>query len=399
MQSSSTIRSDQATIWVHAEPFGYGPSALALTILPGLRKLVAVSGVPTSLEYIGQGHTTELNTFPPWDKIHECDTSNVGGKEALKDLIRLHRPSLVISIVDEPFAQLISQLESTKLIIIDQLLWSWPSIPSSWKTAAKLIAVDYVGVQERIYKEHLHNAVVVPPLLPFTDKTSVTGPRKGTLINLGGLQNPFTPLSENIAYARIMLHIIKTAVEIRNHPDDFPVQCLVSQDVCAGIKSDWALSTTPAHARALLARSKTAFLTSGRTNIYDAADCGGRVVFLPPTNKTQGLQPRLLEDELGCSITRIDWHDLNVTVDEIDYKSPGEEACFPLIQCHQAALLEDKEAQARFLELILASFETVSNNAESLQKLFQRFGRDDGTLVANAIADTGVGFSMQKFTE
>ncbi|KAK5988279.1 hypothetical protein PT974_12423 [Cladobotryum mycophilum] len=184
------------------------------------------------------------------------------------------------------------------------------------------------------------------------------------------------------------------AVETRNDPDDLPVRCLVSQDICAGMKSDLASSTTPAHARVLLAQSRTAFLTSGRTNIYDAADCGGRVVFLPPTNKTQGLQPRLLEDELGCSITRIDWNDLNVTLDKIDYKSPGEEACFPLIQRHQSALLEDKEARNRFLELILASFEIAPNNAESLQKLFQRFGRDDGTLVASAIADTDLGFRM-----
>ncbi|KAK5988280.1 hypothetical protein PT974_12424 [Cladobotryum mycophilum] len=163
MQSDSTVCGDRATIWVHAEAFGYGPSALALTILPRLRKLVAVSGAPTTLEYVGQGHTIELNTSPPWDKVHECDISNAHGREALTHLVRLHRPSLVISIVDEPFAQLVSQLESTKLIIVDQLLWSWPSIPETWRKAAKIIAVEYVGVRERIHKEHLNNAVIVPP--------------------------------------------------------------------------------------------------------------------------------------------------------------------------------------------------------------------------------------------
>lgn len=396
MQADSTIRGNQAKIWVHAEAFGYGPSALTLTILPRLRKLVAVSGAPVAFEYIGEGHTLELNTCPPWDRVHECSVLSPRGKEALEDLVRLHRPSLIISSVDEAFAEVVSQLESTKLIVIDQLLWSWPSIPLSWRAAAKVIAVNYVGVQECIRKEHLHNAVVVPPLLPSTDEISFTGPQKGTLINLGGLRNPFTPLSENVAYATLILHVIKTAVETRNDPDDFPVQCIVSQEVSAGMNSDLASSTTPANARALLARSKTAFLTSGLTNIYDAADCGGRVVFLPPTNKTQGLQPQLLKDELGCSLKRIDWHDLNVALDGIDYQLSAEDACFSLIKCHQDALLEDKAAQGRFLELVLASFEIASNNAGSLRKFFSTFGRDDGTLVASAIADADLGFKVSE---
>lgn len=289
MQSSNpTVQSDPAIIWVHAKPFGYGPSALALTILPGLRKLTTLSGAPISLEYIGHGHTIELNTPPPWDKVHECDTtSETQGKEALEKLVRLHRPCLIISIVDEPFAELVSQLlDSTKLIVIDQLLWSWPSIPLPWKKAAKVIAVDDVGVKERIQKEQLQNTVVVPPQLPSSLKPpSSTEPRKGTLINLGGLQNPFTPLSENVAYANLILHTFKTAIETRNQADDLPVHFLVSKDVCTALNSDWVSSTTPAHARTLLSQSKTAFLTSGRTNIYDAADCGARVVFLPPTNK------------------------------------------------------------------------------------------------------------------
>ncbi|KAL7904553.1 hypothetical protein GGI35DRAFT_462671 [Trichoderma velutinum] len=394
MQADSTVPVGQATIWVHAEAFGYGPSALALTILPKLRKLATASGGPVVLEYIGEGHTLELNTSPPWDKVHKCSVLSPEGKEALINLVRLHRPSLIISSVDEPFAEVISKLESTRLVVIDQLLWSWPSIPKPWRTAAKIVAVNYIGVHECILKEHLDNAVVVPPLLPPTETISFTGPRKGTLINLGGLRNPFTPLSQNVAYATLILHVVKSAVETRNDPDDLPVQCIVSQEVNAGINSRLASSTTPTNARNLLARSKTAFLTSGRTNIYDAADCGGRVIFLPPTNKTQGLQPRLLKEKLGCSLTCIDWHDLNDTQHPIDYKLSAEDACFSEIRCHLDALLEDKAAQERFLELVLASLETAQNNVDSLQKFFSTFGRDDGTLVASAIADADLGFKV-----
>ncbi|KAL7944843.1 hypothetical protein V8C42DRAFT_323892 [Trichoderma barbatum] len=396
MQADSPIREGQATIWVHAEAFGYGPSALTLTILPKLRNLVTLSGAPVALEYIGEGHTLELNTCPPWDKVHKCSVLAPSGREALKDLVCLHRPSLIISSVDEPFAEVVSQLESTRLVVIDQLLWSWPSIPQPWRTAAKVIAVNYLGVQECIRKERLNNAVVVPPLLPSTETISFAGQRKGTLINFGGLRNPFTPLSQNVAYATLILQAVKAAVETRNDPDDLPVQCIVSQEVNAGMSSDLTSSTTPANARAMLARSKTAFLTSGRTNIYDAADCGGRVVFLPPTNKTQGLQPRLLKDELGCSLVRLDWHDFNVTRDAIDYKLSAEDDCFSQIKSHQDALLEDELAQGRFLELVVASFDTDSNNAESLQKFFSTFGRDDGTLVARAIADANLGFKVSE---
>ncbi|KAI5457071.1 hypothetical protein BGZ63DRAFT_395346 [Mariannaea sp. PMI_226] len=384
---------ENPVIWVHAEAFGYGPSALALTILPSLRKLVTSSGAGARLEYIGQEHSLELNTSPPWDKVYDCDASTAQGQEALKDLYHLHRPAITISIVDEPFVELVSKIESTKLIVIDQLLWSWPSVPQPWKSAIKVIAVDYVGVQERIRQENLRNVALVPPLLPHY-KASMTAPRKGTLINLGGLRNPFVPVADNIAYANAVLHVIKAALEVRGDPEDLPLQCLVSQDVRAGIQSEFVSSTTPEHARALLSQCRTAFMTSGRTNIYDAADCGGRVVFLPPTNKTQGQQPQLLKDKLGCSVTRIDWHELNLSMGRVDYDSPGEDACFPLIQSHQDALLGDLQAQDRFIDLIFRSFDLPADNARSLQEIFTTFGRDDGTLVARAIADTDLGFKM-----
>lgn len=104
-----------------------------------------------------------------------------------------------------------------------------------------------------------------------------------------------SPLSQNIAYAKLVLNTIKSVLEARNCPNDLPVRRLVSQSVCAGIEYDWVSSSTQQQARVMLPQSKTAFLASGLANIFDAADCGGRVVFPAQTNLIQGSRPRLLE--------------------------------------------------------------------------------------------------------
>ncbi|KAK2589913.1 hypothetical protein QQS21_012404 [Conoideocrella luteorostrata] len=395
MSSNSAAEHRQQTIWVHSEAFGYGPSAIAFTILPKLRYLRASSGAGLSLEYIGHGHTLELNTSPPWDNVHVCNISDTNGKKLLRHLIDVHRPSIIISVVDEPFAAYVSTLKSVKLIVMDPILWYWPSIPDAWRAATKLIALDYVGVRKRVHEDHLQNAVVVPPLVPTRSGSAFIGPKKGTLVNLGGLQNPFVSFADNVAYARLVVSAIKTAIATRSRPEDHPLQCLVTQELSTNLDMECVTSTTPDHVRTLLAQCETAFLTSGLANMCDAADCGGRVIFLPPTNQTQGMQPKLLEEELGCSIARIDWHEANVTMAKVDYVSAGEEDCFSLIQRQQNALINDNQAQQRFLQLIITSFEVPNHSSKMLGKLFPAFGRDDGTLVASAIAGADAGFTLQ----
>ncbi|CAH0016889.1 unnamed protein product [Clonostachys rhizophaga] len=385
-------RPGRSTIWVHAEAFGFGPSSLLLTLAPMLRTLASSIGPQTTTEYVGQGHTLDLNTSPPWDNVHDCDISTDQGKQALGDLFRLQQPLLIVIICDAAFVELLSGFGARRLIVIDPLMWFWPSVPRAWANASLLIAVDYIGVRARVDKAKMHNAVVVPPLVPSIGRPVSKGPRKGTLVNLGGLQNPFISVEENIAFASLVLSVVEQAIKARNCPDDLPLHFLTSQGVCAGMQSDVATSTSPEKARVLLSQCKTAFLTSGLSNIYDAADCGGRVVFLPATNGSQGEQPELMERDLACTFTRIDWHELNITMPKVEYSNTSDAECFPLIQIHQKALVEDRIAQGRFVERVLECYEAEEDNAKELQILFSAFGRDDGTLVMNAIVDTIIPF-------
>lgn len=387
-QSDVKSRPGHSTIWVHAEPFGFGPSSMLLTLAPLLRKLASSIGPQTTTEYIGQGHTLDINTSPPWDNVHDCDISTDQGKRALGDLFHLQQPLLIVTISDAAFVELLSQLGARRLIVIDPLMWFWPSVPQAWANASRLIAVDYIGVRARVSKAKMQNAVVVPPLVPSIGRSISKGPRKGTLVNLGGLQNPFISVDENVAFASLVLSVVDRAIKARNRPDDLPLHFLTSRGVCAGMESDVATSTSPEKARALLSRCKTAFLTSGLSNIYDAADCGGRVVFLPAISQSQGEQPELMERDINCTFTRIDWHELNITKPKVEYSNTSDAECFPLIQSHQKALVEDRIAQERFVERVLECYEAEEDNAKGLQILFSSFGRDDGTLVMKAIVDT-----------
>ncbi|CAH0048175.1 unnamed protein product [Clonostachys solani] len=387
-QADFKSRPGRSTIWVHAEAFGFGPSSLLLTLAPMLRKLASSIGPHTTTEYVGHGHTLDLNTSPPWDNVHDCDTSTNQGKQALGDLFQLQQPLLIVAVSDPAFVELMSGLGARRLIVIDPLMWFWPSVPLAWANASLVIAVDYIGVRSRVDEAKMRNAVVVPPLVPSIGRSISKGPRKGTLVNLGGLQNPFISVDENIAFARLILSVVQQAIKARNHPDDLPLHFLTSQGVCAGMESDVATSTSPDKARVLLSECKTAFLTSGLSNIYDAADCGGRVVFLPATNQSQGEQPELMERDIGCSFTRIDWHELNITKPKVEYSHTSDAECFPVIQSHQKALVEDHITQKRFVERVLECYGAEEDNAKNLQALFSSFGRDDGTLVMKAIVDT-----------
>ncbi|CAG9985166.1 unnamed protein product [Clonostachys byssicola] len=380
-------RPGRSTIWVHAEAYGFGPSSLLLTLAPMLRKLASSIGPHTTTEYVGQGHTLDLNTAPPWDNVHNCDISTTQGKQALGDLFHLQQPVLIVVACDAAFVELLSRFGARRLVVIDPLMWYWPSVPLAWANASLVIAVDYIGVRARVDEAKLHNAVVVPPLVPSIGRSISKGPRKGTLVNLGGLRNPHASADENIAFASLVLSVVEQAIQSRNCPDDLPLHFLTSQEVCAGMQSDVATSTSPEKARVLLSQCKTAFLTSGLSNIYDAADCGGRVVFLPATSKSQGEQPELMERDLGCTFTRIDWHELNITKPKMEYSQTSYTECSPLIQSHQKALMEDRVAQERYVKRVLECYEAEEDNAKELQILFSCFGRDDGTLIMKAIVD------------
>jgi hypothetical protein len=352
-----------------------------------LRNLASSIGPQTTTEYVGQGHTLDLNTSPPWDNVHDCDISTTQGKQTLGDLYHLQQPLLIVIICDAAFVELLSGFGTRRLIVIDPLMWFWPAVPLAWANASLLIAVDYIGVRARVDEAKMHNAVVVPPLVPSIGRSTSKGPRKGTLVNLGGLQTPYISVDESIAFASLILSVVEQAIKARNCPDDLPLHFLTSQGVCAGMQSDVATSTTPDKARVLLSQCKTAFLTSGLSNIYDAADCGARVVFLPATSKSQGEQPELMERDLACTFTRIDWHELNITKAKMEYSQTSNAECSSLIQSHQKALVEDRKAQERFVERVLECYEAEEDNAKELQILFSSFGRDDGTLILKAIVD------------
>lgn len=192
-------------IWVTAGPFGFGPAAMAFNLFPQLQRLRSTeTGQRLLLEYVGSGHAMNFNASLLWDSLHDINVHEASGKDALAALYLSEPPLLAISVLDQPFVEAIIPYGATT-VLVDSILWYWESVWPVYKDVTLLLMPELVGVRERIAEFGLTNAVMLPGMLPighYPTLESAETPlkRRGTLVNLGGLQTPFATMSENIKY-------------------------------------------------------------------------------------------------------------------------------------------------------------------------------------------------------
>ncbi|MCE5293328.1 MAG: MFS transporter [Chlamydiales bacterium] len=316
-----------AKILCWAEPFGFGPTAALSYFAPYL---------PGPRDFAGTSFTSDLQNTNTFRRILHCDSvlSDEGAAQ-FRELCSRY-PMTFIS-CDFKAAE-ISVAAGCKTILYDPICWFWRGkLPDICHQVDAYICQDFFGVKERLEKEQIKNAYLVPPLFPKEPISlkccNEIGAREGVLVNLGGLQNPFMDVEECRKYASLILDTVAPST-------DSSYVGYSSRAVVEGIKGHPVYTGTPEELRKKLASSTIAFMTPGLGNIYDASILGNVVCFLPPTNDSQGQQLNHLR-KANLAPFSIDWHEIIEGMEPIDYTAPSQAAISKQISSCLCHLLED----------------------------------------------------------
>ncbi|PNP37695.1 hypothetical protein TGAMA5MH_10368 [Trichoderma gamsii] len=383
------------SIVFNAQPFGGGPGATLTAVMPFLRSRLKSLG-PIALHYVGSSLTMDFQklTEAKWDGIHNVDlyADPEMGKKKLISLLQHLKPRLVVTAMDDLVAAA-AQMAGVPVVIIDLLLWFWPSISPHWRQAELVIAAEFYGVQERIASENLTNVVTVSPLGPPARTTR--DPSAGVLLNFGGMINPLMPKEEYIAYSRLIYNAARRAINLRNAalPESQHAKLTVlvaSLDLAQGIDPedpDAARMVLPDEALKLMASSELTFCTAGLGNLYAAGAVANEVLLLPPLHEGHAIQTHLIQ-KAGVPVDAIEWHELTGRA-PIDYYRDTPEVMGNVSKV-QRQVIGNPEAQAALVDRMLAAMlRSASTGASAqdppLRTLIKEFGQDDGDAMAAQI--------------
>lgn len=381
----------------NAQPFGGGPGATLAAVMPHLRSRLRSLG-PVALHYVGSSLAMDFEKLNKagWDGLHNIDlyTNPEAGNKDLVSLLQRLKPQLVVTSMDELVAAA-AQEAGIPVVIIDLLLWFWPSIPSPWRQAELVIAAEFYGVKERIVSENMNNVVTVPPLGP---PPRTRGPSKDVLINFGGMVNPLMPKEEYIAYAQLLYTVARRAIDQRNAALPASqhaklVMLVASLDVVQSIDPqdpEAARMVLPDEALELMASAELVCCTAGLGNLYAAGAVANDVLLLPPLHEGHAIQTHLVR-KAGVAVDAVGWHEITGGA-PINYYKDCLEVMNDVSKA-QKEVISSPQAQEAFVDRILAAMmQSAASTAGSsqdppLRALIKAFGQDNGDAMAAQIVD------------
>lgn len=355
---------------LNAEPFGFGPSAAIASVFPHLRDSFDTIG------YVGKHHTLDLQTSLPYDQIHDVSDMGKGERADILNPI-FAQYDVFFSAMDHKMIEL-AQNAGLPTIYYDALTWYWRDIPQSVQQSDLYIAQDFFGVETRL-KEIFAQASATASTTKVSPIVSPPQSRRDehyTLINLGGLQNPFWPVEDITIFAKHIIAGLKRAI-----PTDQNVIIACSAAVAERLNDPDVKTYPRSEMQDILAHTRTAFMTPGLGNIYDAAAYNIPTMWLPPANDSQGQQLRLLAQNNMLDAS-LDWH-LFTNSDALDYK--GEQV--DVLQ--QISNLADDftrniSARTSFEEAAKTAYQSLRDTSATCA-LIKRFGMGGEKQIANAL--------------
>ncbi|NTW13882.1 MAG: hypothetical protein HGA31_02530 [Candidatus Moranbacteria bacterium] len=351
---------------LNAEPFGFGPAAAIATFFPMFRERFG------HIAYIGSGHTLDLQRPLPYDDIFDLSERSERDVDAV-----LSGYDVFLTATDFGMAERAKACGST-VIIYDPLTWYWKEVPAAVCGCDLYLPQDFFGVRERLASEpdaFPESVRVVPPIVAGRRRSS----GKHVLINLGGLQNPFWSVDEAVRYAESCVGAILGCVP----PGDGIV--IATSGAIARRLSDGRAKSYPRNGMLdILAETRYAFMTPGLGNIYDAAEYGIPVVWLPPANDSQGQQLELLRRN-GMVDAVVDWSELDCPIDYFAEQ--------PEVLRNISEAVNGVSPAGALSDAVRCSYEAVvGKNIGAAAGLLDKFG----TGGAQAVVDAVCGFVIAK---
>lgn len=299
------VRTISLEALVTVADYGYGPASIAAQLFPYLHTRIR------NLDFAGAGHTVDLQKGLEYRNIIELPDSRAPqNEERLREILPNYQ--LIISVCD-PDAARGGQGAGIPICFVDAIPWFWPKLVMEAHHDLH-ICQDYFGVKELF--SNLPGVVIVPP---FSVPPGRARKREGLFINFGGLKNPFNTIDDCVQYAGAVLDAVVPLARRYGRS----IAAVSSAGVVDGLPRYQSIlcTVTPLEAQKLMSRSELAIVTAGLGNIFDAASLAGKVLFLPPTNPSQGQQLELLLAN-GISPAFVEWNEIYGK--KIDYSASDE---------------------------------------------------------------------------
>lgn len=344
-------------ILINAEAFGFGPSAGASVIFDVIK-----NNFPDyTVDYIGQGHTLDLQSKLSYQNIYHYTTEN-NFKEIVKNY------DFFITALDFEKAKYAKEM-GIKTIVYDTLLWYWKD-KSIVQYADFYITQDFYGVAQLVdtlNQDNLSKHYIIPPLIQKKDISNKC--EDFVLINFGGLENPYWTVEVTANYIRKILTIILPIVQSQFKK----VKIVCSQNHLAYLEDFPVDTASYKEMQSLLQKASYIIATSGLGNIYELANYQVPSLFLPPVNDSQGQQLEILKKE-GLIDNALDWSEFHCSIDYF------KEQLFVLNDIKDCIDGFDTE---EFTTLFYSKL-THKGNLK-LHELFELFGYNGKTALANVL--------------
>jgi oxygen-independent coproporphyrinogen III oxidase len=256
-----------------AHPFGYGPAAKLLVIARMLR----AAGVRTV--FIGHGISHELAAG--CDSFQEVIHARPGDPHASK---RIALSDGLFSVMERDFASIALEL-SKPLYVADSLHWMRHSVPEPFGQAERYWVQNF-GLAHAKPQTGVVVGPIVQPLHSAPERS-----RHRLVINLGGCEPPFGPISEDWSYCDFVMHGLLQSDLLTSFKGDAIM--LVGNRARAHLKTKFpdsriqVRSVSHDSALALLGTASRVLTSPGLTASLECFQYAVPTYFLPPQNYSQ----------------------------------------------------------------------------------------------------------------
>lgn len=350
-------------VLLNAESFGFGPSAAIAEMFPYFRDRVVC------LSYIGTGHTLDLQMKLAYDQIFDYSADSLKSQKE-KFWAAARNYDIFITACDFKAARWAKEM-NLQVMIYDPLTWYWDKVPDIVTQSDFYVAQNFFGVAERLKLEagSFPEYVIIPAIVSDLHETTEVKDQDLLLVNIGGLSNPYFAQVDLQEFAGNLLTAIRNLLE----GEYGEVVCVTSASIRQAVQHICpAITLQPQEVQRKLSASKLAIMTSGLGNIYEASAMQKQVIWLPPSNDSQGQQIKLLQQH-GMVDYMIDWSDIFEDA-PIDYFDSQEKVMRQIAICMKR-LSQEPEAQAKFQTLLGKAFQASKiNKTSALVQLAATFG-------------------------
>ncbi len=291
-----------------ATSFGYGPVGKLLAICKRLKE----HGVQMDLLADGlvlelSRHVDYFTNIIPFDSLQ----NDLVTSENLHDLFK--EADLMLNVL-EPNIVKFTKHFGLQTVYVDSLFWMWEDIPPELYNVY-YIAQTYPGVEDKRvqFKERLQEFRVCGPIVDTSYLKQVHTRENFLLVNLSGLENPFTKFGANLYYPEA---IVSTLIEPLNNSSYEKIVITGNSQVMQSLKEHYGSAfrgqfTHLSHDNFLryLATCKMILTSPGLTTTYESLVYKTPIRFLPPQNYSQALMLQGYQQS-GFADLALNWSDV-----------------------------------------------------------------------------------------